>query len=83
MFIEKIRKDRAFKKFKKAKKNKNIKLSFENMIDHMGTFKKMSENDITNLKEYDTVLSKLVANLKATIKNFQVIEEAIKTIENG
>jgi len=82
-FLEKIRKDRAFKKFKKAKKNRYVKPSFKNMIKQMETFKVMSKNDIENLGEYDTILSKLIPNLEATVKNLEVIEEAIKTIENG
>ena len=82
-FIEEIRKDRLFKKFKKAKKNRHVKPNFKNMIKQMENFKTMSKNDMKNLGDYDTVLSKLIPNLEATVKNLEVIEEAIETIENG
>jgi len=82
-FIEKIRRDKAFKKFKKAKKNRHVKPNFKSMINQMEIFKAMSENDMENLGEYDILLSKLIPNLEATVRNLEVIEESIKTIENG
>jgi len=79
-YIKEVRKSRAFKKFKKSKKNRNIKPSFENILNHMGTFKAMSKED--GLDDYEKVITKLTANLKATIKNFKVIEKTIETIGN-
>jgi len=81
-FIKTIRKKRAFKKFKKSKRFRNIKPSFENILNHMGTFKAMSKND-KNLTDYDKVITKLTVNLEATVENIIVIEETIKTIENS
>ena len=81
-FIEKIKKERAFKKFKKSKKNRNIKPRIETIINMVETLKEIGERE-GEMEEYGNLISKLLANLEKTMQNLKLIEEAIKTIENS